>query len=97
MDAQGQRIIDLFTEASTSARCGDYGRAALSINSSILRFEQFMKQEGQRQRLKEFGPKMTYSLETLLLMLERKDWVAAADVIDYEFIPLWKQTLSYEV
>lgn len=97
MDAQGQRIIDLFIEASRSARCGDYGRAALSINSSILRFEQFMKQEGQRKRLKEFGPKITYSLETLLLMLERKDWVAAADVIDYEFISLWKEALSEEV
>ena len=91
MDAQGQRIIDMFGEASRHARCGDYGRAALSMNSSILGFQEFIRQEGTSDRFKEYGPRMTYSLQTLLLMLERKDWVAAADVIDYEFIPLWKE------
>ena len=90
MDAQGQRIIDMFGEASRHARCGDYGRAALSINSGVLGFQEFIGHKGASDRVKEYSSRMAYSLETLLLMLERKDWVAAADVIDYEFIPLWK-------
>jgi hypothetical protein len=35
---------------------------------------------------------ITESLRTLLLLLEHNDWVAIADVIDYEFIPLWKKS-----
>jgi hypothetical protein len=94
MDANGQRVIDTFTEASRHARCGDYGQAAASINSGILKFQEFTQLQGTSERSKEYGPRMIYSLETLLLMLERKDWVAAADVIDYEFIPLWKEAFS---
>jgi hypothetical protein len=91
MDANGQLVIDKFGEASRKARLGDYGGAALSINSCILRLQEFMQRQGQSASFKEYGSRLTYSLETLLLMLERKDWVAAADIIDYEFIPLWKE------
>ena len=73
---------------------GDYGGAALGINSCILAFQRFAAQESRRQRLAEGGRKLTYSLETLLMMIEMKDWVAAADIIDYEFIPLWKEAFS---
>ena len=94
MDANGQQVIDLFTEAARLARCGDYGQAATSINASIVKIQEFIQQQGQSDQYKKFGSRMTYSLETLFMMLERKDWVAAADVIDYEFIPLWKMALS---
>jgi hypothetical protein len=94
MDAQGQQVIDLFNAASRHARIGDYGRAAAAINSCILRFQEFIGQKTRAARFKEYGPRMTYSLQTLVLMLEQKDWVAAADVIDYEFIPLWKEAFS---
>jgi hypothetical protein len=91
MDDEGQRVLDLFAGASRHARLGDYGKAAQSINASILCFQQLAAREDRRRRFEEFGPKMAYSLETLLMMIERKDWVAAADIIDYEFIPLWKE------
>jgi hypothetical protein len=94
MGADGQQVIDIFAEAARHARCGDYSQAAGAINSSILKFKEFMQQQGASEQYKKFGPRMTYSLETLLMMLERKDWVAAADVIDYEFIPLWKEAFS---
>jgi hypothetical protein len=91
MDANGQHIEGLFAEASRHARTGDYGAAASCINSCILNYERFARQEQRRARFVEFGNRLNYSLETLLLMIERKDWVAAADVIEYEFIPLWKE------
>jgi hypothetical protein len=93
MDARGQRILDLLSEASRCARLGDYGRAAQSINGCILDFQKLMERKEKHPRFSGLVPKMTYSLETLLMMLERKDWVAAADIIDYEFIPLWKEAL----
>jgi|WetSurMetagenome_2_1015567.scaffolds.fasta_scaffold105185_2 hypothetical protein len=94
MDEQGQQVINSFSEAARNARTGDYSQAALSINSGVLRFQEFIVKEGKSARVKEYEGRLTYSLETLLLMLERKDWVAVADVIDYEFIPLWKETFS---
>jgi hypothetical protein len=39
----------------------------------------------------QHGETITQSLRTMLL-LERNDWVALADVIEYEFIPLWEKT-----
>ncbi len=95
MDAKGQQVIDLFRRAARNARIGDYGQAANAINSCILGFQEFTAHEGQSARFKEYGPRMSFSLETLLLMLERKDWVAAADVIEYEFIPLWKEAFPH--
>jgi hypothetical protein len=91
MDAHGQRILDLLADASRCARLGDYGRAAQSINGCILDFQKLMERTEKPPRFMALAPKVTYSLETLLMMLERKDWVAAADIIDYEFIPLWKE------
>jgi hypothetical protein len=96
MDAAGQRIPDLLADASRAARLGDYDRAAQSINACILDFQKLLGGEEKPPRFGELMPKMTYSLETLLMMLERKDWVAAADIIDYEFIPLWKEAFLTE-
>jgi hypothetical protein len=87
MDANGQRIIEYLGEVSCKARGGDYSGAALSLNEFILSFQDFMKSDFGKGR----DPKITYSLQTMLLMIERKDWVAVADIIDYEFIPLWKE------
>ena len=95
MANNGQRIIDLFGEASQNARRGDYGKAALSFNSCILTLQEFLQHHGQSADFKTDGPRITASLRTLLAMLERKDWVAAADVIDDELIPLWKEAFFY--
>ena len=34
---------------------------------------------------------MTYSLETLAQMQQMKNWVAFADILEFEFLPLWKR------
>jgi hypothetical protein len=94
MDEQGQQVMGAFSEAARNARTGDYSQAALFINSGILRFQECMSKHGESAQVKEYGSRLAYSLETLLLMLERKDWVAVADVIDYEFIALWEKAFS---
>jgi hypothetical protein len=42
----------------------------------------------------ELLSKITYSLETLYMMQKERDWVAFADVLEFEFIPLWKTMVS---
>jgi hypothetical protein len=94
MGGEQQRLLDLLANASRHARLGDYGEAAHGINACVIEFQRFMEHPQGPPPLIELGPKVTYSLETLLMMIERKDWVAAADIIDYELIPLVKETFS---
>jgi hypothetical protein len=87
MNTSGKSILDLLAITSNRARTGDYSDAARSLNQCIpLLQNRLLTLEKQTV----YGAKISFSLETMLLMLEHKNWVAVADVIDYEFIPLWK-------
>ena len=81
-------VITLLENVSRSARTGDYAKAALSFNSCSIQLNeniQILISDKQKQgHLK----KITYSLQTLLLVFKNEDWVAIADIIDYELIPL---------
>jgi hypothetical protein len=70
-----------------AARTGDYPDTSRRINI----FLQHLQYELSKGYLpSESIAKITYSLETLLAMQQMNDWVAFADVLEYEFLPLWK-------
>lgn len=70
-----------------ATRTGDYPDSARRINI----FLQHLQTEISRGYISEEGiAKITYSLETLLAMQQMSDWVAFADVLEYEFMPLWR-------
>ena len=87
---------DLLTEIPgiiTAARTGDYPDSARRINV----FLQHLQAELSKGYISTEGiAKITYSLETLLAMQQMSDWVAFADVLEYEFMPLWKSYTKKE-
>jgi hypothetical protein len=82
-------MIGLLQEITDLARTGDYADAALKLNQCIIRLQACLK-EGAASPGK-YSAKINYSLETMFLMLKNNDWVALADIIEFEFIPLWKE------
>ncbi|MBN1757068.1 MAG: hypothetical protein JW863_02050 [Chitinispirillaceae bacterium] len=71
-----------------AARTGDYAQTASHLN----RFLQKLQQELSKGYIAADGlSKLTYSLETLLSMQRMKNWIAFADILEYEFLPLWRE------
>jgi len=71
------------------ARTGAYGDASSNINlcsQDLLTYLRSTPPDAQLLR------KISYSLETLLMMQQTKDWVAVADVVEYELIALLRQS-----
>jgi hypothetical protein len=91
MDANGQRLIAMLGGISAKARRGDYNGAFIALSEGIPLIQEALQQGSGSAGFAAFGPRIAYSLETLLLMLEQKDWVAIADIIDFEFVALWKE------
>ena len=83
----GEIPEDLIHQIVTAARTGDQAGSARLFN----RFLQLLQQEIVRGTLgKEGLSKVSYSLETLLGMQQMEDWVAFADILEFELLPLWK-------
>jgi hypothetical protein len=76
-------------EIVTSCRLGDYGDASSLINRCIPSFEALQKDPAIASARKPLLDKINFSLETVVLMLGRKDWVAVADIIEFELLPMW--------
>jgi hypothetical protein len=81
-------IIGLLKDVSRHARTGDYGNAASFFNRCILQLQEALGAVDLQEDLRPASSRITASLQTLLSLLEHGDWVAIADVVDYEFIPL---------
>ncbi|HAJ78368.1 MAG TPA: hypothetical protein DCO75_01235 [Fibrobacteres bacterium] len=81
-------VINMLENVSCSARIGDYAEAALSFNHCTIELNKIIQTLVSDQQKQNHLKKITYSLQTLLLMLKNEDWVAIADIIDYELIPL---------
>ena len=84
-------ILDLLATTSDWARAGDYADAARGLNQCIPLLQAGLSVLVSDDQKKGLAEKIRFSLETMLLMLEHRNWVAIADVIDYEFVPLWKK------
>jgi hypothetical protein len=89
-------MIGLLQEIADLARTGDYADAALKLNQCIVRLQACLKDGTASPGMRKNGSKINYSLETMFLMLKNNDWVALADIIEFEFIPLWKEAFPEE-
>jgi hypothetical protein len=77
----------ILSETAFAARTGDSTMVSTLLNTGVIVLrEEFQKYRLGRDELK----KISFSLETITLMQQTKDWVALADVLEYEFLPLWK-------
>ncbi|HEX2958648.1 MAG TPA: hypothetical protein VHO70_17565 [Chitinispirillaceae bacterium] len=77
----------IFLETVFAARTGDITTVSTLLNKGVLLLhEELKKNEYRSEDLK----KIIFSLETITMMQEAQNWVALADVLEYEFIQLWK-------
>jgi hypothetical protein len=78
----------LVPEIVTAARTGDYAQTAALLNRFLQRLTQELSKgyipAGELSRI-------NFSLETLLSMQQMENWVAFADVLEFEFLPLWRE------
>lgn len=64
-----------------NCRRGEYSDAASRINLFLPFFQNYLNSGTiPPEKLK----KIAYSLETVLLLQQQRDWVAVADVLEYE-------------
>ena len=84
-------ITATLAEVVFYARTGGYADAASRLNAGLQKLQQAL---GSGMASDAQVRKLAYSLETLLLMQQQQDWVAAADVIEYELVVLLKEAFS---
>lgn len=73
-------------EVVKAARTGDYSTISTLLNKGVIAIQEDLgKVPIDGETLKN----ILYSLETIVAMQQMKNWVALADILEYEFIPLW--------
>jgi hypothetical protein len=87
-----EEIDTLFASLVRAARLGDYGDAARDLNRCLVLIQKM--QTGMRRIPKPLLDKLNYSLETVFLMLKNKDWVAIADIVEYELVMIRREISS---
>lgn len=86
-DDQIEIIANLQTIIA-AARTGRYAQTASLLNQLLQLLQKELS--GGYLSVKEIGT-VTYSLETLAEMQQMENWVAFADIIEYEFLPFWQK------
>jgi hypothetical protein len=81
-----QELISHLSSAARLSRLGDFRDAASAANNALPFLDSWLSSSSP-----EIKTKLTYALETMLLMQQQQDWVGYADVIEYELIPLIKK------
>jgi len=82
----GDTTITLVQQIIRSARTGDYAATASTLNRLLSRIEKTLS--GGTVHV-NYVRDITYSIETLAHMQQMGNWVAFADLLEYEFMPLW--------
>jgi|GEM_PF-4010717 len=86
LDSIGPDPIEtLINMAVASARTGDYSSAARHLNLLLQELEPHLSRMSPGT-LHDIG----YSMETLFAMQKMKNWVALADILEFELLPLWR-------
>jgi hypothetical protein len=95
MKSPAHEIDALLVSLGRSGRLGDYGDANRDLNYCLLLIQR-IKDSGAMQMLPpELIGKFNYSLETIFLMLKNKDWVAIADIVEFELLGLWREMAKH--
>jgi hypothetical protein len=81
MQSKKADLYGQIEKIAQEARCGDYGQAASDINV-FLQLLQLELSKGYIQS--EELSKVTRTLETLMEMQKKGDWIAFADILEYE-------------
>jgi hypothetical protein len=84
-----KEIDTVLSALAKKARLGDYADASRDLNTCLLLIQK--ARAGMATVPKPLLEKFNYSLETILLMLKNKDWVAIADIVEYELLALWRE------
>jgi hypothetical protein len=80
-----REIDSLIPVIVAAARTGDYAGTSRLCNVFLQKLEAELS---KGHVMADHLSKITYSLETLLAMQKMENWVAFADVLEYEFLPL---------
>ena len=90
---QYENIYSLLHEIVRLARTGSYSDAASKLNSWLQELQPILT---SGKIAPAYLKKITYSLETVFLMQKQNDWVAVADVIEFELPGLLKEAMQSE-
>jgi hypothetical protein len=88
VETPAETLSKRLPEIVRASRLGDYGDAASALNKCIPYFESLQTEPALKTKKKPLLDKINYSLETVVLMMGRKDWVAVADIIEFEVLPM---------
>ncbi len=72
-------------------RSGDYSVASSRLNEILLCMQIELK---NRKVAPQLLQKLLISLDTLFTMQKMEDWIAVADILEFEFIDIWKELVQ---
>ena len=78
-------------KTTSMIRRGDYADASSALNQALQILQPILL---SRNGSTDFIKKATYSLETIFLMQKQYDWVAVADIIEFEFLEILSKEFS---
>ena len=82
-------IAQQLDNITIALRQGDYATAASQLNRCATNINHFL---GSISMTSGQLKKIAYSLETILILQQQKDWVGVADVIEFELSRLLYET-----
>lgn len=85
------QVIALVQNIIRSARTGDYAATASTLNRFLALLQKVLAAGTVNVNLLQ---DIAYSVETLSHMQQMQNWVAFADLLEYEFLPLWNRFCS---
>ena len=88
MACKADEIQSMLRDVVRHGRTGGYSEAASGMNKCVQQLQGLF---GAGVVRTEDLSKLAYSLETIAMMQQSDDWVAVADIIEYEFAPLLEQ------
>jgi hypothetical protein len=83
----------LLSALGREGRLGDFGDANRDLNRCLALFQHLQGPLGSVP--KPLLDKFNYALETIFMMLKNKDWVAVADIVEYELLGLWQEMAGH--
>jgi hypothetical protein len=86
-----EHICLSFRDIIDSLRSGDYSVASSRLNEALLLIQSELK---NRKVVPQLLQKLLFSLETLFIMQKMEDWVAVADILEFEFTDIWKELMQ---